>query len=98
MRDSALLAALEAVAVAVHLQDVDVVGEPVQQRAGEALRTEDLGPLIEGQVGGDQDGAPLVALAEDLEEQFRHGGGQGDEAQFVDDQQSEAGQIPLEVE
>ena len=26
-------------AVAVHLQDVDVVGEPVQQRAGEALRT-----------------------------------------------------------
>ena len=61
----------EAVAVAVHLQDVDVVGEPVQQRAGEALRTEHLGPLIERQVGGDQDGAPFVALAEDLEEQFR---------------------------
>ena len=33
----ALPASLEAVAVAVHLQDVDVVGEPVQQRAGEAL-------------------------------------------------------------
>ena len=50
---------------------MDVVGEPVQQRAGEAFRTEHLGPLIEGQVGGDQDGAALVALAEDLEEQFR---------------------------
>ena len=62
-----------------------MVGEPVQQRAGEAFRTEHPGPLIEGQVGGDQDGPPLVAQAEDIEEQFRAGGGQGDEAQFVDD-------------
>ena len=52
----------EAVAVAVHLQDVDVVGQAVQQRAGEAFRAEDLSPLVEGQVGGDQDGAPRVAL------------------------------------
>ena len=88
----------EAAAVAVHLQDMDVVGEPVQQRAGEAFRSEHLGPLVERQVGGDQDGAALVALPEDLEEQFRSGGGQGDEAQFVDDQQAEAGQIPLQVE
>ena len=75
-----------------------MVGEPVKQGSGEPLRTEHVGPLVEGQVGGDQDGAPLAALAEDLEEEFRAGGGQGDEAQFVDDQQSEAGQIPLEVE
>ena len=95
---SVLPAALEAVALAVHLQDVDVVGEPVQQRAGEALRAEDLGPFVEGQIGGHHDGAPLVALAEDLEEEFRAGGGQGDEAQFVDDQQVELGQIPLQVE
>ena len=67
----------EVVAVAVHIQDVDVVGETVQQRSGQAFRPEDLGPLVEGQVGGHQDGAPLVALAEDLEEQFRPGGGQG---------------------
>ena len=59
----ALPAVAEAVAVAVHLQDMDVVGEPVQQRAGEAFRTEHLGPLIERQVGGDQDGAALVALS-----------------------------------
>ena len=79
----ALPAVPEAVAVAVHLQDMDVVGEPVQQRAGEAFRSEHLGPLVEGQVGGDQDGAPLVALAEDLEEQFRSGGGQGGEFRLV---------------
>ena len=66
-----LPASLEAVAVAVHLQDVDVVGEAVKQSAGEPLGSEDVGPLVEGEVGGDQDGAPFVALAEDLEEQFR---------------------------
>ena len=97
-RGGVLPAALESVAVAVHLQDVDVVGQAVQQCAGETLRPEDFRPLVEGQVGGDQDGAPLVALAEDLEEEFRAGGGQGHEAQLVDDQQPEAGQLPLEVE
>ena len=44
------------------------------------------------------DGASFVALAEDLEEQFRAGGGQRHEAQLVDDEQIEAGQLPLQVE
>ena len=52
-------------------------------------RPEDLGPFVEGEVGGDQDGPAFVALAEDLEEQFRPGGGQGDEPQLIDDQQVE---------
>ena len=92
-----LPAALEPVAVAVHFQDVDVMSEPVQQRPGEPLGAEDGGPLVEGEVGGDQDGAPFVALAEDLEEEFRAGGGPGHEAQLVDDQQPEAGQLPCRV-
>ena len=94
----ALPAVLETVALAVHLQDVNVVGEPVKQSAGEPLGAEHVGPLVEGQVGGDQDGAPFVALAEDLEEEFRTGGGEGDEAQLVDDEKPEAGQLPLQVE
>ena len=56
------------------------MSDSVQQGSGQAFRAEDLGSLIEGQVGGDQDGAPLVALAEDLKEEFRAGGGQGHEA------------------
>ena len=44
-------ALLEAVAVAVHLQDVDMMGEAIEQGASEALRTEDLGPFLEWQVG-----------------------------------------------
>ena len=63
-----------------------MVGETVEQSAGEPFRAEDLGPLVEGQVGGHQDGAPFVALAEDLEEEFRPGVGQGHEAQLIDDQ------------
>ena len=48
----------EAITVAVHLQDVDLVGEPVQQGAGEPLGAEDLGPFVEGQVAGDQNRCP----------------------------------------
>ena len=94
----ALPALLETVAVAVHLQDVNVVGEPVKQSAGEPLGAEHVGPLVEGQVGGDQDGAPFVALAEDLKEEFRAGGGQRYKAQFVDDQQAEAGKLSRQVQ
>jgi hypothetical protein len=47
-------ALLEAIAVAVHLQDVNVVSEAVEQGSGGALGAEDLGPLLEGQVAGDQ--------------------------------------------
>ena len=40
----------EPVAVAVHLQDMDVMGEPVEQRTGEPLGTEHAGPFVERQV------------------------------------------------
>ena len=55
-------ALFESVAVAVHLQDVDVVGEPVQQRAGQPFRAEDFGPLLKRQIGCDQGGTAFVAL------------------------------------
>ena len=42
-------------ALAVHLEDLDVVGQAVEDGAGQALRAEDLGPLVEGQVRGDDD-------------------------------------------
>jgi hypothetical protein len=43
-------ALLEPEALAIHLEDMDVVCQAVEERAGEAFRTEDLGPFIEGQV------------------------------------------------
>jgi len=40
----------EAEALAVHFENVDVVGEAVEDRANEALRSEYLGPFVEGQI------------------------------------------------
>jgi hypothetical protein len=80
----------ETIAVAVHLEDVDVVGQPVEQRAGQTLGAEDLGPFVEGQVAGDQGGAAFVALRDQLEQQLGAGLGEGHEAQLVDDQELQA--------
>jgi hypothetical protein len=66
-------ALFETIAVAIHLEDVHVMGEPVEQGAGEPFGAEDLGPFLEGQVRGDQGRAALVALAEHLEEQLGAG-------------------------
>ena len=40
-----------------------MVGEAVEECTGEPLGTEHLGPFVEGQIGGDQGRAALVALA-----------------------------------
>ncbi len=80
------LALVETIALAVHFQDMDMVGEAVQQSPGQAFRAEYLRPLIERQVGGHQDRAPLVALAEDFEQQLGAGLRERHEAEFVDDQ------------
>lgn len=45
-------ALLESVAVAVHLENVGMMGKAIEQSAGESFRAEDLGPLLEGQVRG----------------------------------------------
>ena len=50
-----------------------MVGEPVQQCAGQTFRAEYPGPFVERQVGGHQSGAALVTLAEHLEQQFGAG-------------------------
>ena len=64
-----------------------MVGQAVQESAGEPLGAEDLGPLVEGQVGGEEDRSSLIALAEDLEQQLCAGLGQRDEAELVDDEE-----------
>ena len=74
------------------------MSETVQQGAGQPLRAEDLRPLVEGQVGGDQDRPSLVALTEDLEEELSAGLGERDEAQLVDDEQFEPGKLLLQIE
>ena len=50
-----------------------MVAEAVEQRGRELLVAEDLHPLAEGEVGGDDRRAPLVALGEQVEEQLAAG-------------------------
>ena len=73
-RDPGLLfgfgALFEAEAVAVHFEDVDMVGQPVEQCAGEALGAEHAGPFIEGKIGCDKGRSAFVALGEDFEQQL----------------------------
>ena len=42
---------VETIALAVHFQNMDMVGETVQQGPGQTFRAEYLGPFIERQVG-----------------------------------------------
>ena len=46
------------------------MGEPIKQRPSQALRAEHLRPLIKWQIVGHQDGAPIIALAEDFVQQL----------------------------
>jgi hypothetical protein len=71
-------------AFAVHLQDVDMMGEPVEQDAGEPFGAEYGRPFIERQIAGDQRGATFIALAEHLEEQFGAASRERHIAQLVD--------------
>ena len=82
----------------VHILEMNVVGEAVQQSPGQAFRAEYLRPLIERQVGGHQDRAPLVALAEDFEQQLGAGLRERHEAEFVDDQKVILCQLLLQAQ
>jgi hypothetical protein len=64
---------LQTVAVAVHRQDMDVVRQPIEQRTGEPLGSQDTCPVLEGKIGRDDRGAALVALREHFEQKLGTG-------------------------
>ncbi len=65
--------------------------EPVEQRGGHLGIAEDAGPFAEGQVGGDDDRRALVELADQVEQKLTAGLGEGQIAQFIQDQEVEPG-------
>ena len=72
------------------------MGKAVEQYPGQALGAEGLGPFVEREVGGDERGAPLVALRDQLEQKLGAGLAQRHEAQLVDDQQFAGDHLLLE--
>jgi hypothetical protein len=65
------------------VDDVCLVGEAVDDCLGEPRVVENLGPLAEGQVGGDDQRAAFVAFGEDLEDELGGAVGEGEVAEFV---------------
>ena len=82
---------LHAVAGAFDDDGFGVVEEAVEDGGGDgAVVVEDGGPVFEGLVGGQDDGAAFVALADDLEEQVGAVLVDGQIAEFVEDEQCRA--------
>jgi hypothetical protein len=94
----ATLAVFEPITVAIHLEDMNVVSEAIEQCAGQAFGGQHAGPFIEGQIAGDDDRTAFVALAEDLEQQLGAGRRERDVAQFIDDQKLVAGELTLQAQ
>jgi hypothetical protein len=77
----------EAEAVVSGLQDVAVVGEPVEESGGHLGISEDGSPFTEAEIGGDDDAGLLVKLAEQVKQQGTARGAEWQVSQLIEDQQ-----------
>src|SRR5271166_6151453 len=77
----------EAVALAIHLENVAAVAKPVEKGGCHSLALEDLAPFAERKIACHQDAAALVAIGEDPEEQLDATAAHRHVAQLVADQQ-----------
>ena len=77
----------------IELVNGAVMGEPVQQGCGQCGIAEDAGPLCKRQVRCDDQRTLFVAVREDLKQHLRPLGRERDIADFVHDEQLEAGQL-----
>ena len=79
----------EAIAAAVDVDDVHVVEQPVEDRRGEDfVGGEDLGPVADVLVGGQDNGALLISSAHETEEEVGLVSVERSEADFVDNEQN----------
>ena len=86
-------AVLEAPAFVAGLDDVAVMGEAIEQRGRHLRIAEDARPFAEGEIGGDDDRRSLIEPADEMEQQLPAGLGEGEIAEFVEDDEVEAGEI-----
>ena len=75
------------VAFAVGFDDMDTMGEPIEQCPGEPLVAEDLGPLLEGEIGRHEHALPFVGATEHFKKQFGPRFGKRYVSQFIQDNQ-----------
>ena len=94
--DAAEVSVFEPVGVAFEGDDFGVVDEAVDHGGGDDVVAEHFAPAAEGLVDGDDQGGAFVAGGDELEEQVRRFGFEGDVADLVDDEQRVAAEA-LEV-
>jgi hypothetical protein len=81
----------EAPAIVACLDDIAVMGEPIEQCSGHLGITEDAGRFGEGQVGRDDDRGALVEPADQMEQQLTTGLGERQIAELVEDEEVDTG-------
>ena len=89
---------LEPVAFAVQLQNIDMVGEAIEQHAGQPLAVEDASPFLKWKIRRDDSRAAFVTLAEYFKQQLRAGLRERHITEFVNDQQFDGGELGLKFE
>ena len=82
--DASEVAVFESVGVAAEVDDVGVVDEAVDHGGGDDVVAEHFAPPAERLVGCDDQGCSFVAVGDELEEQVRCFGFEGDVADLVD--------------
>jgi hypothetical protein len=88
-----IVAVLEPPAGIAGLDDIAVMGQPIQHGGGHLGVAEDLRPIGEGEVGGDQQRRVLIELADQMEQQLAAGLAERQIAEFVDDDEIVAQQL-----
>ena len=58
----------EAVAFALRLQDVAPMRQPIEGRSGQPFAAENLGPVLEWQIGGHDQAVALVGCGDHVEQ------------------------------
>lgn len=64
-----------------------MVSQAVQQSGRHAFSLEDLSPVAERKVAGDQQAATFVTIGEHLKQKFSSGSAERQVSEFIDDQQ-----------
>ena len=81
----------EAPALVAGLDDVAVMGEPVEQSCRHFWIAEHAWPFSEGEVGRHDDGRAFVQSADQMEEKLAAGLGEGQITELVQDDEVEPG-------
>ena len=85
-------AVLEAPALVAGLDDVAMMGQPIEQGRGHLGVAEDARPLAEVEVGGDDHRGLLVEMADQMKQELSAGLGERQIAELVEDHEVHAGE------